>query len=93
MDKLYTPNQKINGEDFNIEPHSERRPFKAILDIGLARTTIGARIFGCLKGATDGGIFVPHSENKFPGYSIDEESREGNYDPEFHRKKIFGANI
>lgn len=29
--------------------------FKANLDTGLHRTSIGARIFGALKGASDGG--------------------------------------
>ncbi|SAL99429.1 hypothetical protein [Absidia glauca] len=42
------------------------RPFKAFLDVGLARTSTGARVFGAMKGASDGGIFVPHSGNRFP---------------------------
>jgi len=37
------------------------------LDIGLARTTTGARIFGAMKGAADGGIDIPHSVKRFPG--------------------------
>lgn len=28
----------------------ERRPFKANLDVGLARTSTGARVFGAMKG-------------------------------------------
>lgn len=50
------------------------RPFKAFLDVGLRKTSTGARIFGAMKGASDGGIFVPHSEKRFPGY--DPESKE-----------------
>ncbi|KAI9601313.1 hypothetical protein H4Q26_001128 [Puccinia striiformis f. sp. tritici PST-130] len=42
------------------------RPFKAFLDVGLRRTSTGARIFGAMKGASDGGIFVPHSETDSP---------------------------
>jgi len=40
---------------------------RAYLDIGLARTTTGARIFGAMKGAADGGIDIPHSVKRFPG--------------------------
>ena len=36
------------------------RPFRAFLDVGLARTTTGARVFGVLKGAVDGGLDIPH---------------------------------
>ena len=34
--------------------------FRAFLDVGLARTTTGARVFGALKGAVDGGLDIPH---------------------------------
>ena len=67
----------------------ERRPFKAFLDVGLARTSTGARIFGAMKGASDGGIFIPHSENRFPGYDI--ETKE--LDAETLRKYIFGGHV
>ncbi|KAH8893214.1 hypothetical protein GQ53DRAFT_763554 [Thozetella sp. PMI_491] len=67
----------------------ERRPFKAFLDVGLARTSTGARVFGVLKGASDGGILVPHSENRFPGYDM--ESKE--LDAETLRKYIFGGHV
>ncbi|SPN99546.1 probable 60S ribosomal protein L5 [Cephalotrichum gorgonifer] len=67
----------------------ERRPFKAFLDVGLARTSTGARVFGALKGASDGGIFVPHSEKRFPGYDI--ETKE--LDAEVLRKYIFGGHV
>merc|ERR1712127_1083531 len=46
------------------------------LDVGLARTTTGARIFGAMKGAVDGGIDIPHSTKRFPGY--DSETKEFN---------------
>ena len=67
----------------------ERRPFKAFLDVGLARTSTGARVFGVLKGASDGGILVPHSENRFPGFDM--ESKE--LDAEVLRKYIFGGHV
>jgi len=66
-----------------------RRPFKAFLDVGLHRTSTGARIFGAMKGASDGGILVPHSENRFPGYDI--ETKE--LDTDTLRKYIFGGHV
>ena len=42
-----------------------------------------------MKGASDGGIFIPHSENRFPGYDI--ESKE--LDAETLRKYIFGGHV
>lgn len=32
------------------------------------------RVFGCMKGATDGGLDVPHNEKRFPGYDRDTKS-------------------
>jgi len=34
--------------------------FRCYLDVGLARTTTGARVFGAMKGAVDGGLDIPH---------------------------------
>ena len=65
------------------------RPFKCYLDVGLKRTSTGSRVFGALKGASDGGIYVPHSEKRFPGY--DPESKE--LDAEVLKKYIFGGHI
>ena len=59
--------EKLDGDD-------EPRPFKCFLDVGLKRTSTGNRVFGAMKGASDGGIFVPHSENRFPGF--DPEAKE-----------------
>jgi large subunit ribosomal protein L5e len=67
----------------------ERRPFKVFLDVGLARTSTGARVFGAMKGASDGGIFVPHSEKRFPGYDV--ESKE--LDADTLRQYIFGGHV
>jgi large subunit ribosomal protein L18 len=38
----------------------------AILDIGLARASPGARVFAALKGAVAGGLSVPHSADVLP---------------------------
>ena len=45
----------------------DRRPFKLILDVGLRATTTGSKVFAVLKGAADGGAYVPHSDKRFPG--------------------------
>lgn len=68
---LYKGNEKIDGNDYDVStnPNAKRRPFMAVLDIGIRRPTVGNRVFGVLKGATDGGIHVPHSVKRFPGYT------------------------
>jgi len=76
-----TEEEEVDGES--------RRPFKCYLDVGLTRTSTGARVFGALKGASDGGLYIPHSEKRFPGYDI--ESKE--LDAETLRKYIFGGHV
>lgn len=66
-----------------------RFPFKAVLDIGLARTTTGARLFGVMKGAVDGGIAVPHRPNRFPGFNKEKST----LDAKAHRDRIFGKHV
>jgi large subunit ribosomal protein L18 len=39
---------------------------EAVLDLGLHRATRGARIFAALKGAVEGGLEIPHSEEILP---------------------------
>ncbi|KAB0369806.1 hypothetical protein FD755_018799 [Muntiacus reevesi] len=63
--------------------------FTCYLDAGLARTTIGNKVFGALKGTVDGGLSIPHSTKRFPGY--DSESKE--FSAEVHRKHIMGQNV
>lgn len=67
----------------------KRFPFKAILDIGLARTTTGARIFGVMKGAVDGGVAIPHRPNRFPGF----DKKKGELNAKAHRDRIFGKHV
>jgi large subunit ribosomal protein L5e len=66
-----------------------RRPLKCFLDVGLNRTSTGARVFGAMKGASDGGLLVPHNEKRFPGY--DQETKA--LDAEILRKYIFGGHV
>lgn len=72
-----------------LDDEDAPRPFKAYLDVGLRRTSTGSRVFGALKGASDGGIFIPHSDKRFPGY--DPESKE--LDAETLKKYIFGGHV
>lgn len=67
----------------------DNMPFKAFLDVGVARTTTGAKVFAAMKGASDGGVFVPHNEKRFPGY--DKEKSE--LDAEVLRSYIFGGHV
>ena len=93
LDEAFTGVEEADGEYQLTEAAEvdgeERRPFKCILDVGLAKTSTGARVFGAMKGASDGGIFIPHSENRFPGYDV--ESKE--LDAETLRKYIFGGHV
>jgi large subunit ribosomal protein L5e len=73
----------------DLEWETERRPFRCNLDVGITATSTGARIFGALKGASDGGLDIPHSHKRFPGY--DPESKE--YSVEEHRARIFGEHV
>ncbi|KAF3047017.1 60S ribosomal protein L5 [Didymella heteroderae] len=93
LDEHFTGVEEADGE-YNITEAveidgEERRPFKVFLDVGLTRTSTGARVFGAMKGASDGGLFVPHSENRFPGFDI--ESKE--LDAETLRKYIFAGHV
>jgi large subunit ribosomal protein L5e len=93
LDEDFTGVEEADGEFTLTEAaetdDGERRPFKAFLDVGLARTSTGARVFGALKGASDGGIYVPHSEKRFPGYDM--ESKE--LDADTLRRYIFGGHV
>ncbi|EFJ31187.1 hypothetical protein SELMODRAFT_144921 [Selaginella moellendorffii] len=90
MADIYEGNTDVNGEDYNVETLDEnRRPFRALLDVGLVRTTTGNRVFGALKGALDGGLDIPHSEKRFAGYSKEDKSLNA----EVHRKYIYGGHV
>jgi large subunit ribosomal protein L5e len=93
MDSLYQGIPKVTGEAYDVsqKPNEERRPFKAVMDVGLIRTTNGNKVFGALKGACDGGLYIPHSTKRFPGFkkTADGES----YDAKKHRERIFAGHV
>jgi len=91
LDEVYKGLEKASGEDYNVEKESDEQPgaFRCFLDVGLARTSTGARIFGALKGALDGGLDIPHSERRFPGYNQEEKK----FHADVHRRYIFGQHV
>lgn len=99
LDEVYEGNTDPDGEVvktevgkkkyFVEELDDDKRPFRALLDVGVRTTTTGNRIFAALKGATDGGLDIPHSHKRFAGY--DRESKE--FDAEAMKDRIFGAHI
>lgn len=61
LDELYKGCEEVNGDEYNVEPNDEGPgAFRCYLDVGLVRTTTGARVFGAMKGAVDGGLNIPH---------------------------------
>eukprot|EP00549_Striatella_unipunctata_P025503 CAMPEP_0118682906 /NCGR_PEP_ID=MMETSP0800-20121206/5743_1 /TAXON_ID=210618 ORGANISM="Striatella unipunctata, Strain CCMP2910" /NCGR_SAMPLE_ID=MMETSP0800 /ASSEMBLY_ACC=CAM_ASM_000638 /LENGTH=239 /DNA_ID=CAMNT_0006579343 /DNA_START=219 /DNA_END=938 /DNA_ORIENTATION=- len=99
LDDVYEGNTEVDGEVVSTEYNKkkyyveevdeDRRPFRALLDVGCKPTTTGCRIFGAMKGAADGGLDIPHSNKRFPGY--DRDAKE--YDADMHRERIFGGHV
>lgn len=90
LDKTYVGVLEPEGEyELTQAVESEPRPFKVSLDIGLQRATTGAKVFGVLKGASDGGLFIQHKENRFPGWDIETQL----LDADVLRKYIFGGHV
>lgn len=88
LDSVYKGKEQADGEYFDVEGDNPN-PFTCVLDVGLQRTTTGAKIFAVMKGVADGGIHIPHSETRFYGY--DKENK--NYNAEAHRDRIFGKHV
>jgi len=95
LDETFKGKEELDGEEYHVEEEEEdRRPFKCILDVGLASTVKGARMWGALKGAVDGGLHVPHNTKNFPGFEPSEEKGvDPKYEAETHKERIFGGHI
>lgn len=90
LDDKYEGVKEPDGQISLVDPISDGpRPFKCFLDTGLKRTSTGSRVFGALKGASDGGILIPHSKNRFPGF--DPETKD--LDSETLKKYIYGGHV
>jgi len=60
-----------------------------------------------MKGAVDGGLFIPHNNKRFPGYHIEKaqetKGKKGKvvekgkssakWEPKEHRDHIFGVHV
>ncbi|GCA62255.1 ribosomal protein L5 eukaryotic/L18 archaeal [Kipferlia bialata] len=91
LNELYPGVEEVTGEYFKVEEAEDApAPFTCFLDIGLARATRGARVFSVMKGAIDGGLSIPHSMKRFPGY--DDEEKEFSA-PEALRDRLFGQHV
>ena len=110
MADMYKGVENANGELFDVYEQNqlkERRPFKAVLDIGLYRTTTGSKIFGAMKGAVDGGLYIPHNTKRLAGYHVvqvaaqtgkkgkvvEKGKNEGKFEAKELREHIFGLHI
>lgn len=99
LSEAYVGQEKVTGEVVKSEQDGrtffvdgvdgDKRPFKALLDVGIITTTTGHRVFGAMKGATDGGLDIPHNEKRFPGYNKETKA----YDAGVHRQRIFGDHV
>jgi large subunit ribosomal protein L5e len=90
LDKMYQGATDINGDYFCVEDQDDGPgAFRCCLDVGLARTSTGAKVFAAMKGAVDGGLDIPHSVKRFPGYDNEEKSLNA----EVHRNHIFGVHV
>jgi len=90
LDSIYEGQKDANGEYYCVEcVDGQPKAFRAVLDVGLYRTSTGARIFGALKGAVDGGLDIPHSEKRFPGWDTEQKQLNA----ENHRKHIYGLHV
>ena len=50
LDKTYVGMEEPTGEDYNVEEAEDGpRPFRALLDTGLKRTSTGSKVFAALK--------------------------------------------
>jgi large subunit ribosomal protein L5e len=90
LDDTYKGLEEATGAEYYVEKEGDNAaPFHCVLDVGLARTSTGAKIFAAMKGVADGGIDIPHSETRFFGY----DSENKKYDAEAHRGRIMGAHV
>lgn len=86
LDTVYEGNKKY-GEDYDVsKDEKDKRPFKVVLDVGLKATKTGSKVFAVMKGASDGGLNVPHSPTRLPGFKAGEENKA-------LRSRILGGHI
>jgi len=61
LDSIYEGQTEVDGGEYSVESlDGQPGAFRCYLDAGLVRTSTGARVFGAMKGAVDGGLDIPH---------------------------------
>merc|ERR1719175_567916 len=59
LDSIYEGNTNVDGSMYAVEDNDDGPgAFRACLDVGLARTSTGAKVFAAMKGAVDGGLDI-----------------------------------
>jgi large subunit ribosomal protein L5e len=87
LDQVYEVNTEVQ-EEYHVEPKDgESDPLKVYLDVGLSRTSTGTKLFSVLKGASDGGLNIPHGTKRFIG------SGDEGMDGDKLRSYIFGGHV
>lgn len=84
LDKIYQPNTDVGEYVVTEDADDSHKAYKVYLDIGLSRASRGANVFIAMKGASDAGLHIPHSETKFFGYT-----KEAGLDASKLRDRIF----
>lgn len=69
LDKVYQPNTEVGEYAVTADFDGDHKAYKVFLDIGLSRSSKGSNVFIAMKGASDAGLQIPHSESKFFGYT------------------------
>jgi len=90
LDSAYEGETEATGEYCVTEANEEgSNPFKVILDCGLTRICPGSRLMAVVKGASDGGLYVPHNEKNFAGYSKEDKK----FEAEVMQGRITGEHV
>lgn len=89
LDGMYNGNTSVEKAYDAGQDEKDRRPFKVILDTGLKATTTGSKVFAVLKGVADGGVYIPHSTSRFPGFNADKPED----DNKVLKERVFGGHV
>jgi large subunit ribosomal protein L5e len=89
LDSTYVGNSAPEKNYDSAQDEKDKRPFKVVLDVGLKATTTGSKVFAALKGVADGGVNIPHSTSRFPGFKAEKPDE----DNKVLRSRVFGGHV
>jgi large subunit ribosomal protein L5e len=89
LDNTYAGNSAPEKDYDVANDEKDRRPFKVVLDVGLKATTTGSKVFAVMKGVADGGVNIPHSASRFPGFKQDKPTE----DNKVLRERVLGGHV